>query len=76
MERGANEGMMSFDQSLFRLWQEGHIAPETAIAEADNEGNMRLMIKQQETAHKIEHGKHQTPAHSLQGRQGKDNFEL
>ena len=54
MERGAGEGMMSFDQSLLKLWESGHIDTETAIAEADNESNMRLHIKQVETTLKLE----------------------
>ena len=54
IERNTNEGMHSFDQSLFQLFRNGRISQETAIAEADNEGDMRLKIRQLETTEKIE----------------------
>lgn len=46
IEKGSDQGMMSFDQSLFQLYSEGKISQDVAVAEADNPANLRLMIKQ------------------------------
>lgn len=53
IERGGDQGMRSFDQSLFQLLHNGEISEEVAIAEADNAANMRLNIKQRETIGKL-----------------------
>ena len=39
-------GMVTFDQTLLRLYQEGKISAEVAIAEADSAVNMELQIRQ------------------------------
>ena len=46
IERGRDQGMCTFDQSLLELVANGTITQEAAIAEADNSANLRLMIKQ------------------------------
>ena len=48
IERGGDEGMITFDQSLFELYRKGVISDEVAIAEADNPANLRLAITQAE----------------------------
>jgi twitching motility protein PilU len=52
IERGTSEGMRTFDQSLVELFASGIISAEVAIAESDNPANVRLHIKQLETANK------------------------
>lgn len=52
IERGASEGMRTFDHSLFELYNSGHISADIAIAESDNPANIRLMIKQSQAANK------------------------
>lgn len=47
IERGNSEGMVSHDQSLMKLWADGIISEETAVAESDNSANLRLAIRQQ-----------------------------
>lgn len=46
MEMNEGRGMCSFDQSLSALYESGEIEAEVAIAEADNQGNMRIRIQQ------------------------------
>lgn len=53
MERGAGEGMQTFDQSLFQLFAQGVISEDVAIAEADNPANLRLNIRQMNTAENV-----------------------
>ncbi len=45
MSRGVQEGMLTFDQSLFNLYKEGKIGYENAIAYADSANDLRLRIK-------------------------------
>jgi len=52
IEKGTSEGMRTFDQSLVDLFASGTISAEVAIAESDNPANVRLHIKQLETANK------------------------
>lgn len=47
MKRGGEQGMMTFDQSLFHLYQEGEITFEDALRHADSANEVRLMIKLQ-----------------------------
>jgi twitching motility protein PilU len=47
MKRGGEQGMMTFDQSLFRLYQQGEITFEDALRYADSANEVRLMIKLQ-----------------------------
>jgi twitching motility protein PilU len=46
MEQNVQMGMCSFDQSLFRLYKEGLITEETALAQSDQVADIKLKIKQ------------------------------
>ncbi len=46
MEENAHNGMQTFDQALLALVKAGTVAEETALAEADNVGDMKLKLKQ------------------------------
>jgi twitching motility protein PilU len=45
IEAGVQEGMHTFDQDLFRLYKEGKISLENALAYADSVSNLKLKIK-------------------------------
>ena len=45
IEKSTNEGMITFDQSLFDLYEKGSISYEDAIRNADSENNLRLKVK-------------------------------
>ncbi|MHA6999956.1 PilT/PilU family type 4a pilus ATPase [Aeromonas schubertii] len=45
MGRSREQGMVTFDQSLFDLYMGGQIDMETALAHADSVNDLRLMIK-------------------------------
>ena len=45
IEKGASDGMHTFDQHLFDMLQKRIISAETAIAEADSQPNMRMLIQ-------------------------------
>ena len=45
MENSSDEGMMTFDQSLFRLHEEGLVSYEDAMRSAESVNNLRLKIK-------------------------------
>ena len=45
MEQNNQMGMCTFDQSLFSLYSEGKISDETAIAQADQPGDMKIRIQ-------------------------------
>ncbi|MFP4146799.1 MAG: PilT/PilU family type 4a pilus ATPase [Halorhodospira sp.] len=45
MEQSAEQGMQTFDRHLFRLYKEGWIDYEQALAHADSANEVRLMIK-------------------------------
>jgi twitching motility protein PilU len=45
MEQGTEGGMMTFDQSLFKLYKEGKISKEEAIKNADSKNNVGLQIR-------------------------------
>jgi twitching motility protein PilU len=47
MKRGGEQGMITFDQALYNLYQEGEIAVEDALRHADSANEVRLMIKLQ-----------------------------
>lgn len=61
IERGRDQGMMTFDQALFDLYVQGQISHDVAVAEADNPANLRLMIKQNAGARMVGSG---TPSSS------------
>ena len=50
MEENAHNGMQTFDQALLKLVKEGTITEETALAEADNVGDLKLKLKQASVA--------------------------
>ena len=45
MEQGGQRGMMTFDQSLYDLYQEGAISLEEALNHADSRNNLALRIR-------------------------------
>lgn len=45
MSKGTQEGMLTFDQSLFNLCKEGRISYENALAYADSANDVRLRMK-------------------------------
>src|SRR3990172_11072878 len=45
MSKGTQEGMLTFDQSLFDLYKDGKISYENAIVYADSANDLRLRIK-------------------------------
>lgn len=50
MAENEHNGMQTFDQALLKLWEAGKITEETAIAEADNAGDLKLKMKQAQVA--------------------------
>ncbi len=45
IEKSTDEGMITFDQSLFDLYEKGMITYEDAMRNADSVNNLRLKIK-------------------------------
>lgn len=45
MAKGGNEGMQTFDQSLFQLYRDLRISYESALSHADSVNDLRLKIK-------------------------------
>jgi twitching motility protein PilU len=45
MTRSLEQGMHTFDQSLFKLYKEGVIEEQQALLHADSQNDLRLMIK-------------------------------
>jgi|GEM_PF-454461 len=45
MQKGRAQGMQTFDQSLFDLYERGFISEQDALANADSENELRLQIK-------------------------------
>jgi twitching motility protein PilU len=50
MEESVHLGMQTFDFALLKLFKDGQITEETAIAEADNAGDLKMKIKQEQIA--------------------------
>lgn len=48
MKRSTEQGMITFDQALFNLYQDGEITYEDALKYADSANEVRLMIKLQD----------------------------
>lgn len=46
MEQNSSIGMCTFDQSLIKLFAEGHISEETAITQSDKSSDMAVKIRQ------------------------------
>lgn len=45
MTKSTEQGMQTFDQALYKLYSNGEITYEAAIAHADSANDLRLMIK-------------------------------
>jgi twitching motility protein PilU len=45
MEKGANQGMKTFDRALIELYEAGKISFEEALQNADSKNNLRLQIQ-------------------------------
>jgi twitching motility protein PilU len=45
MKRSTEHGMITFDQHLYQLYEEGEISYEDALSHADSTNEVRLMIK-------------------------------
>ncbi|TVO77007.1 PilT/PilU family type 4a pilus ATPase [Sedimenticola selenatireducens] len=45
MEQGTERGMQTFDQALYKLYKEGNITLEEALANADSRNNLSLKIR-------------------------------
>ena len=45
MKRSTEQGMMTFDQALFKHYKKGNITYDDAILHADSANEVRLMIK-------------------------------
>jgi twitching motility protein PilU len=61
MESSTQEGGQTFDQSLYTLYEEGHITEEQALANADSVNNLRIKIKQLEISRKTPKGRRGAP---------------
>ncbi len=48
MKKSAEHGMVTFDQALFKLWDEKEISYEDALKHADSANEVRLMVKLRE----------------------------
>ena len=48
MEENAHLGMQTFDQALLALYRDKQITEETALGEADNAGDLKMKIKQEQ----------------------------
>lgn len=46
MEQNASIGMCTFDQSLLKLYQEGHLDEDAAISNSDRPSDMKIKIQQ------------------------------
>jgi len=44
MEKSTEQGMQTFDQSLYKLYKEGRISLEEALKNADSKNNLRLRV--------------------------------
>jgi twitching motility protein PilU len=45
MSKSTQQGMQTFDQALYKLYSEGEVTYEAALAHADSPNDLRLMIK-------------------------------
>lgn len=53
IERGSVDGMQTFDQHLLLLLEAGLISEDTALAESDNAGNLRMLITNKRTSERM-----------------------
>jgi twitching motility protein PilU len=49
MEQGTERGMQTFDQALYKLYKEGKISLDNALANADSRNNLSLKIRLDES---------------------------
>ncbi|HIJ38149.1 MAG TPA: PilT/PilU family type 4a pilus ATPase [Rhodospirillaceae bacterium] len=47
MAENTEQGMQTFDQALFNLWQEGEVDEEIALAEADSPGDLKMLMQRE-----------------------------
>lgn len=45
IRNGANEGMMTFEQAIFKLWKDGEISPEEALAASERPQELENQMK-------------------------------
>ncbi|BCE03231.1 PilT/PilU family type 4a pilus ATPase [Marinicellulosiphila megalodicopiae] len=76
MAKSGESGMQTFDQALFRLFVDGEITYEDAIAHADSSNDLRLMIKLDQEGGSGEALNARTKGLTLQGDDGgfENNF--
>lgn len=48
MSKNTNEGMHTFEQSLYKLYIDGVISEDVALTESDNPANLQLLIRKQQ----------------------------
>lgn len=65
MAEGTQEGMQTFDQSLFILYKAGRITYDNAIAYADSANDIRLRIKMDEISDKKDDNKEKESAFKI-----------
>jgi twitching motility protein PilU len=53
IEKGTGEGMQTFDQHLYELYNRGVISEDVAIGESDTPANVRLLIESKKTGQRI-----------------------
>jgi Tfp pilus assembly ATPase PilU len=51
MEASVNEGLHTFDQYLYKLYQHNVISDETAVQFADRQNDQKMLIRSQEETH-------------------------
>lgn len=45
MAQNGEQGMQTFDQALYKLWDDGEIEEDVALAEADSPGDLKLVMQ-------------------------------
>jgi twitching motility protein PilU len=68
MDRSLQEGMQTFDQSLYRLYKEGRIELEEALAKSDSRDGLALKIRLSEGGEELSQDAPLTPTLSPKGR--------
>lgn len=53
MEQNASIGMCTFDQSLLRLYQEGHLDENAVLANSDRPSDMKIKLQQAQLSGKV-----------------------
>jgi twitching motility protein PilU len=80
MEKSTNLGMQTFDQAIFKLYQDGVISIEEALRNADSQNNLRLKISLSEGVVEVSNSlkveKDDDDRSSLATRKGGLNLEM